>query len=124
MFEGTLPESGNLIFFDLGFIFPRETKTSNGNFKNAAISPRKIAHAWRACALILPLSRSRRTILCHLSFFLDLFPTALPLIFPDTERQASLIAGVASASETDLIHVLLSSPWIFSLSSTVLHGDS
>ena len=29
--------------------------TNHGNFKNAAISPRKIAHAWWACALILPL---------------------------------------------------------------------
>ena len=41
--------------------YPRETKTDNGNFKNAAISPRKIAHAWRACALIL--------LLCHVTTF-------------------------------------------------------
>ena len=38
--------------------YPRETKTNNGNVKkNAAISTRKIAHVWRACALILPLCR-------------------------------------------------------------------
>ena len=35
--------------------YPREMRTSNGNFKNAAILPSKIAHARRACALILPL---------------------------------------------------------------------
>ena len=35
--------------------YPRETKTNNGNFKNAAILPSKVAYRWRACALILPL---------------------------------------------------------------------
>ena len=33
----------------------REMRTSNWNFKKAAILPSKIAHAWRACALIWPL---------------------------------------------------------------------
>ena len=37
--------------------YPRETKTNNGNFKNAAILPSKVAYRWRACALILPLCR-------------------------------------------------------------------
>ena len=41
--------------------YPRETKTNNGNFKNATISPSKIAHAWRACALILPLCQRMQT---------------------------------------------------------------
>ena len=41
--------------------YPRETKTNNGNFKNATILPPKIAHAWQACALILPL--------CHRKVF-------------------------------------------------------
>ena len=35
--------------------YPCETKTNNGNFKNAAILPSKVAYRWRACALILPL---------------------------------------------------------------------
>ena len=35
--------------------YPRETKTNNRNFKNAAILPSKVAYRWRACALILPL---------------------------------------------------------------------
>ena len=37
--------------------YPRETKTNNGNFKNAAIFPSKVAYRWRACVLILPLCR-------------------------------------------------------------------
>ena len=37
--------------------YPRERKTNNGNFKNAAILPSKFAYRWRACALILPLCR-------------------------------------------------------------------
>ena len=35
--------------------YPREMRTSNWNFKKAAFLPSKIAHAWRACALIWPL---------------------------------------------------------------------
>ena len=35
--------------------YPRETKTNNGNFKNAAILPSKVAYRWQACVLILPL---------------------------------------------------------------------
>ena len=46
--------------------YPREAKTKNGNFKNAAISPRKIAHALRACALILPLCSPEMAQLLHL----------------------------------------------------------
>ena len=37
--------------------YPRETKTNNRNFKNAAILPSKVAYRWRACALIWPLCR-------------------------------------------------------------------
>ena len=40
--------------------YPREIRTSSGNFKNAAILPSKIAHAWPACALILPLCHPLR----------------------------------------------------------------
>ena len=39
----------------LNWAYPREMRTSNWNFKKAAILPSKIAHAWRACAVILPL---------------------------------------------------------------------
>ena len=45
--------------------YPRKTKTNNGNFKNAAISPCKIAHAWRAYALILPLYLIQQSICDH-----------------------------------------------------------
>ena len=37
--------------------YPRETKTNNGNLKNAAVLPSKVAYRWRACVLILPLCR-------------------------------------------------------------------
>ena len=36
--------------------YPRETKTNNGNYTNAAILPSEVAYRRRACALILPLS--------------------------------------------------------------------
>ena len=36
-----------------------ETKTKNGNFKNAGILPSKVTYRWRAFALILPLCRLR-----------------------------------------------------------------
>ena len=35
--------------------YPRETKTNNGNYTNAAILPSEVAYRRRACALILPL---------------------------------------------------------------------
>ena len=37
--------------------YPRETKTNNGNYTNAAILPSEVAYRRRACALILPLCR-------------------------------------------------------------------
>ena len=60
--EGTFPESGNLIFFDLGLSTRKE---NNGNFKNAAILPSKVACRWQACALILPLYQGTMSAGAH-----------------------------------------------------------
>ena len=49
--------------------YPRETKTNNGNFKNAAILPSKVAYRWRACAFILPLCHLGP--LCHILLVVD-----------------------------------------------------
>ena len=49
--------------------YPSETKTNNGNFKNAAILPSKVAYRWRACALILPLCRSNHKSAEHAHSF-------------------------------------------------------
>ena len=52
--------------FILIWAYPRQTKTIDGNFKNAAILPSKVAYRWRACALILPLCQ---LLLGELRFF-------------------------------------------------------
>ena len=45
--------------------YPRETKTNNGNYTNAAILPSEVAYRRRACALILPLCRHSGKMSAH-----------------------------------------------------------
>ena len=45
--------------------YPRETKTNNGNYTNAAILPSEVAYRRRACALILPLCHKSVVSVTH-----------------------------------------------------------